>query len=143
MIRIFAICALFLAAASSVPARDDLEAASKWPDLVDSATERGIDYPATVKRARRGDPTSLETLFRHTPHTDGSGAQSHSFVLRQLLERLGDQKFSGPLQRQPALLRNRVTKALDFDFGGPWQNRFPRTYALGSHDVSLLKEGRK
>ena len=73
---------------------DTLKDASNWPDLVYSAKQRGIDYPATVTRARRSDLTALAILFRHTPHTDGSGADSHSVVLRQLLEMLGDQKFS-------------------------------------------------
>jgi hypothetical protein len=59
--------------------------------------------------------------------------------LRQLLEMLGDQKFSSTLREEPASLRSRVTEALDFDFGHPWQKHFPLTYALGSHDTRLLR----
>ena len=118
---------------------DTLKDASNWPDLVYSAKQRGIDYPATVTRARRGDSAALTVLFRHTPHTDGSGADSHCVVLRRLLEMLGDRTFSSTLWREPTSLRNKVTEALDFDFAHPWQKNFPRTYALGSHDASLLK----
>ena len=118
---------------------DTLKDASTWPDLVYNAKQRGIDYPATVARARRGDSTALRVLFRHTPHTDGSSADSHCVVLRQLLEILGDRRFSDTLRRESALLRGKVTEALDFDFGHPWQKEFPLTYALGSHDPSLLK----
>ena len=118
---------------------DALKDASNWPDLVRSAKQRGIDYPATVEGARRGDTAALTVLFRHTPHTDGSGADSHSVVLRQLLEMLGDRRFSNTLRHEPASLRSKVTKALDFDFGHSWQKKFPVTYALGSHDTSLLK----
>ena len=118
---------------------DTLQDASKWPDLVDSAKERGIDYPATVARARHGDVAALRIIFQHTPHTDGSGADSHCVVLRQLLEVLGDRKFSSALRTEPTSLRSKVTEALDFDFGHPWQKQFPLTYALGSHDVRLLK----
>ncbi|MEY2545995.1 MAG: hypothetical protein QOG48_1112 [Verrucomicrobiota bacterium] len=118
---------------------DTLKDASNWPDLVYSAKQRGIDYPATVARARRGDVSALTILFRHTPHTDGSGADSHCVVLRQLLEVLGDQKFSSTLRQEPASLRSKVTEALDFDFGHPWHKHFPLTYALGSHDTRLLK----
>lgn len=118
---------------------DTLKDASNWPDLVYSAKQRGIDYPATVARARHADVAALVILFRHTPHTDGSGADSHCVVLRQLLEMLGDQKFSSPLRPEPASLRSKVTEALDFDFGHPWQKQFPLTYALGSHDTRLLK----
>jgi hypothetical protein len=59
--------------------------------------------------------------------------------LRQLLEMLGDRTFSNTLHHEPASLRSKVTEALDFDFGRPWQKKFPLTYALGSHDASLLK----
>jgi hypothetical protein len=118
---------------------DTLKDAANWSDLVGSAKERGIDYPTTVARARRGDTAALKILFRHTPHTDGSGADSHCVVLRQLLEVLGDRTFSNTLRGEPASLRSKVTEALDFDFGHPWQKKFPLTYALGSHDPRLLK----
>jgi hypothetical protein len=118
---------------------DTLKDAANWPALVHSAKQRGIDYPATVARARRGDTAALTVVFRHTPHTDGSGADSHSVVLRQLLEMLGDQTFSNTLCHEPASLRSKVTEALDFDFGHPWKKKFPLTYALGSHDAGLLK----
>jgi hypothetical protein len=116
-----------------------LKDASNWPDLVHSAKQRCIDYSATVARAQHGDLAALAILLRHTPHTDGSGADSHCVVLRQLLEVLGDQKFSSALRRESASLRSKVTEALDFDFGHPWQKQFPLTYALGSHDARLLK----
>jgi len=118
---------------------DTLKDASNWADLVYSAKERGFDYPATVARARHGDISALAILFRHTPHTDGSGADSHCVVLRHLLEILGDQKFSSTLRQERASLRCKVTEALDFDFAHPWQKHFPLTYALGSHDTRLLK----
>src|SRR5205823_1209310 len=132
------ICFALLVGTLAVQA-DTLKDASNWPDLVYSAKQRGIDYPATVTRARRGDTAALTVLFRHTPHTDGSGADSHCVVLRQLLEMLGDQKFSSTLRQEPSSLRSKVTEALDFDFGHPWQKHFPLTYALGSHDTRLLK----
>jgi hypothetical protein len=131
-------CAVLIAAAASARA-DTLGDASKWPDLVYSAKERGIDYPATVARARHNDVTALSIVFRHTPHTDGSGAESQCVVLRQLLEVLGDQKFSTALRRERVSLRSKVTEALDFDFGHPWQKQFPVTHALGSHHARLLK----
>jgi hypothetical protein len=118
---------------------DTLKDASNWPDLVYSAKQRGIDYPATVARGRRGDTAALTTLFRQTPHTDGSGAESHCVVLRQLLQLLGDQQFSGALRREPRDLRSKVTEAIDFDFGHPWQKQFPLTYALGSLGHSTPK----
>jgi hypothetical protein len=137
MTRLAIRCAVLLAAGWL--RADTLEDASKWPDLVDSAKQRGIDYPTVVARARHGDTAALTILFRYTPHTDGSGADSHCVVLRQLLELLGDKKFSDALRRQPCALRSKVTEAIDFDFGHPWQKQFPLTYGLGSHDTRLLK----
>jgi hypothetical protein len=112
---------------------DALKDASHWPDLVHSAKQRCIDYPATVEGARRGNTAALTVLFQHTPHTDGSGADSHSVVLHQLLEMLGDRRFSNTLRHEPASLRSKVTEALDFDFGHPWKKKFPLTYGLGAH----------
>jgi hypothetical protein len=137
MTRLAIHCAVLLAAGWL--RAETLEDASKWPDLVDHAKERGIDYPAAVARARHGDVAALAILFRHTSHTDGSSADSHCVVLRRLLELLGDQKFSSTLRQEPALVRGKVTEALDFDFGHLWQKQFPLTYALGSHDSRLLK----
>jgi hypothetical protein len=133
-----AVIAVGLLATVSLHA-DSLKDASNWPDLVYSAKQRGIDYAATVAHARRGDVAALGILFPLTPHTDGSAADSHCIVLRQLLSLLGDGKFSSTLRREPAALRSKVTQALDFDFGQPWQKQFPLTYALGSHDARLLK----
>jgi hypothetical protein len=132
------ICLTLLLATVALRA-DTLKDASNWPDLVYSAKQRGIDYPATVARARHGDVATLAILFRHTPHTDGSGADSHCVVLRQLLEMLGDRKFSSTLRHETASLRSKVTEALDFDFDHAWQKQFPLTYALGSHDTRLLE----
>jgi hypothetical protein len=126
---------IFVLVATTSLRGDTLNDAANWPDLVYSAKQRGIDYRATVARARRGDLAALAILFRHTPHTDGSAADSHCIVLRQLLETLGDQKFSTTLRHETSSLRSKVTEALDFDFGHPWQKQFPLTYALGSHDV--------
>ena len=135
MTRLAIHCAVLLAAGWL--RADTLEDASKWPDLVDSAKQHRIDYPAAVARARHGDTTALAILFRHTPHTDGSGADSHCVVLRQLLELLGDKKFSDALGRESRALRSKVTEAIDFDFGHRWQKQFPLTYALGSHDADF------
>ena len=118
---------------------DTLKDASNWPDLVYSAKQRGIDYPVTVARARHGDTAALTVLFRHTPHTDGSGADSHCVVLHQLLQTLGDRTFSNTLRHEPTLLRSKVIEALDFDFGQPWEKRFPLTYALRSHNARFTQ----
>ena len=112
---------------------------ARWPDLVAQAKDRGIDYPAVVQRAERGDTKALHTIFSVTPYTDGSGATSHCAVLRRLLEQLGDLRFSKTLRSEPGALRDRVTQAIDFDFGRPWRKAFPITYGFGSHDTSLLR----
>lgn len=130
---------LLLASVAMCIAADSLSENARWPALVAQANDRGIDYPAVAARADRGEPQALSTLFRLTPHTDASGAESHCTVLRLLLQHLGDSRFSLVLRQEGRGIRNHVTKAIDFDFGRSWQKSFPLTYALGSHDKSSFR----
>jgi hypothetical protein len=130
---------LLIAAVATSYGAEPLVEIARWPDLVAQAKDFGVDYPAAVARAERGDTKSLHTVFSVTSHVDGSGATSHAAVLRRLLERLGDRKFGGVLRAEPRNLRDRVIQQIDFDFARPWKKAFPLTYALGSHDTSLLR----
>jgi hypothetical protein len=112
---------------------------ARWPDLVAQAKDHGVDYPLVAARAEHGDTKALRTIFRITSYTDGSGAESHCAILRLLLERLGDRRFSHALRTESSSLRTHVVQAIDFDFGKPWQRQFPATYALGTHDTRLLR----
>jgi hypothetical protein len=112
---------------------------ARWPDLVAQAKDCGVDYPPVAARAERRDRQALSTIFRVTACTDGSGATSHCSVLRVLLERLSDSTFSQALRSESSRVRTNVVQALDFDFGEPWQKKFPRTYMLGTHDARLLR----
>ena len=118
---------------------ESLSEIARWPALVAQANDRGVDYPAVAARADRGDAQALSALFRLTPYTDASGAELHCTVLRLLLQHLGDRRFSLVLRQKRRDIRNHVTKAIDFDFGRPWQKSFPLTYALGSHDRSVFQ----
>ncbi|SRR6266404_1255256 len=129
---------LLFATVAKCIAGESLSEVARWPELVAQAKDHGIYYPAVAARADHGDAQALSTIFRLTPHTDGSGAESHCTVLRFLLQHLGDKCFSQVLRRQPKDIRSHVTEAIDFDFGRPWQKSFPLTYALGSHDTSLF-----
>jgi hypothetical protein len=133
---------LLVAVSATVYADHPLSWYARWPDLVAQAKDRGVDYPLSVTRAQRGDVQALREIFRLTPHTDGSAADSHCVVLRSLLEQLGDRPFSQALREELASIRSRVVQAIDFDFGKPWKKQFPQTYALGSHDNRLLRGGR-
>ncbi|OAI42667.1 hypothetical protein AYO41_00595 [Verrucomicrobia bacterium SCGC AG-212-E04] len=119
---------------------DALDSKASWPDTVSMAKDAGVDYPATVRRARHGDRKALATLFALSPRMDGSGADSHASVLRLLLQSLGDRSFSHALSKQSQKHRQRVIHDLDYDFRHPWRKQFPLTYALGSHDQKLLHE---
>jgi hypothetical protein len=129
---------LFLTVATCISA-ESVSQIAHWPDLVAQAKEHGVDYPAVAARAEHGDRKALRTIFRVTPYTDGSGAESHCAVLRLLLERLGDSRFSCALSTESSSLRTRVVQAIDFDLGKPWERQFPATYALGTHDTRLLR----
>ena len=131
---------LLLATFSSCHAAESLAEIARAPDLVAQAKDRGVDYPAVVTRAERGDTEALRIIFSITPHTDGSGATSHAGILRRLLERLGDRHFSRALRSEARTVRDGVMQKIDFDFGRPWQRDFPRTFGLGSHNARLLRE---
>jgi len=106
----------------------------------DQAKAAGVDYVAAVKRAERGERGSLSTLFLVTKHLDGHGSEMHCVILRQLLELHGDKRFSDSLRIESADTRKRVLESLDFDFSEPWKKKFPLTYSLGPHNMSLLQE---
>jgi len=125
---------LLLAIVATCIAAESLSEVARWPELVAQAKDHGIDYPAVVARADSGDQDALCTIFRLTPQTDASGAESHCTVLRLLMEHLGDRRFSRALRRESSDIRTDVTKAIDFDFGHSWRKSFPRTYALGGHE---------
>jgi hypothetical protein len=131
---------LLFAIVGGCVAGESLSQIARWPETVAQAKDRGIDYPTVVARADRGDRDALSTIFRLTPHTDASGAESHCTVLRFLMEHLGDRRFSRALRRERGDIRTVVTKAIDFDFGRSWRKSFPRTYALGAHDTSLFPD---
>src|ERR1700747_1518686 len=108
---------LLLATVAMSIAGESLSEAARWPALVAQAKDRGVDYPAVAARADHGDAQALSTIFRLTPYTDASGAESHCTVLRLLLQHLGDERFSRVLRREPSDIRTHVPKAIDFDFG--------------------------
>jgi hypothetical protein len=128
-----------VAAAVTCYGSDALSDAARFPEVVMWAKDYGIDYPAVVRRAADGNVRALNTLFHFTRETDGAAAEGHCSVLRLLMERLGDRRFSSVLRRQSREVRSGVTQAMDFDFGRSWRKSFPITYALGSHDSSLLR----
>ena len=132
---------VLLALASSAFASDSLrELAANEYGPGDQAKAAGVDYVAAVERAERGDSGGLTTLFHVTMHLDGHGSETHCIVLRQLLERLGDKRFSDALRVESTDIRKRVLESLDFDFAGPWQKKFPQTYALGPHRTDLFEQ---
>jgi hypothetical protein len=138
----FCLVLSLLLIASSAFATDAITELARDPSPGRQAARAGVDYAATVSRARRGDASALARLFHVTTAMDGMGATLHSSVLRLLMESLGDQQFSRALRQQPSKVRDAVTKSLDFDFRHPWQMHFPLTYSLGRHSRELLSENK-
>jgi len=138
-----ALLLVFVFAASALASDSLRELAADKYGPRSQAKEAGVDYVTAVKRAERGDRVGLSTLFRVTKHLDGHGSETHCIILRQLLELQGDKRFSDALRTESADTRKRVLESLDFDFAAPWQKKFPLTYALGPHNMSLLQERKK
>jgi hypothetical protein len=138
--HVIAAVALLTGAVSSASSESLGELAADQYGPRDQAKAAGIDYVAAVKRAERGERPGLSILFRVTKQLDGHGSEIHCVILRQLLELHGDKRFSDALRAEPADIRKRVLESLDFDFAAPWQKKFPLTYSLGPHNISLLQE---
>jgi hypothetical protein len=139
--RIIIAVVAFLAVDAAVATSDSLrEMATDEYGPRDQAKDVGVDYVAAVKGAERGDRAGVSTLFRVTKHLDGHGSEMHCVILRRLLELRGDKRFSDALRTESADTRKRVLESLDFDFSEPWKKKFPLTYSLGPHNMSLLQE---
>jgi hypothetical protein len=59
---------LLIGAILTCHAAESLWDLARWPDLVAQAKDRGVDYPAVVERAERGDkrPFTPFFLLHHT-----------------------------------------------------------------------------
>jgi hypothetical protein len=103
--------------------------------IVDQAATIGVDYRETMRRAYAYNDAALINLFRVSLVADGAGAALHAGMLRDLLSRFGDRRFSGILVRQRAHIRKRVIDDLDFDFRErEWARDFPLTYRVAPHN---------
>lgn len=141
LVRSMRALVVWLVFAASAFASDSLrELAADEYGPGDQAKAAGVDYIAAVKRAERGEAAGLSTLFRVTKHLDGHGSETHCIVLRRLLEKSGDKRFSDALRVESADTQKRVLESLDFDFAAPWQKKLPLTYSLGPHNMNLLQE---
>jgi len=131
---------LLFAMVTTTRAASPLAELAAWPGLIAQAKECGIpNYPTIVERAEKNEMFALTTVFNVTPCTDGHAGEVQSAILRRLLEELGDKTFSRNLRGMPPRLQISVAQALDFAFGKPWQQFFPMTHALGSHDTLFLR----
>ena len=106
--------------------------------LVEQAARAGIKYGVAYAAAVRKDSVGLATLFRATLVADGAGADQHSAILWDQLQRWGDSAFARVLRTQPDTVRTRVRCALDYAACTPWASRYPHTARLAARNPNCV-----
>ena len=64
----------------------------------------------------------------------GSAAEAHACAVHALILHWGDEAFSRSLSRQSREAREQAVGLLDYSALDAFEARYPRTYALASHD---------
>jgi hypothetical protein len=95
----------------------------------------GYDYAGGLREAFRSRE-GLSRLFVYTERSSiiGAGGDAQACTLHALLLHWGDTRFAKALAVQPADVRADVMGLLDYAAVPRFSKRFPKTYALASHD---------
>lgn len=112
------------------PTASSIVADTRERDVVNVRKLMGYDYMGNLQRAVTGDERALGSLFQFTDSEGfiGAAADDHCVILKQLLELLGDDKYSRVLAGEPLRIRKAVISALDYAAWDP--QRYPRTNAV-------------
>jgi hypothetical protein len=146
-LRFFAMLTMILSASGCHSPSSDLP--PKWllsteethvnPAL--TAKREGFDnYAELYNRSWRRDIEALKTFFSRSAIVpfDGASAQSHGYLLYDLLCHLGDEVFSDALRVQSTNVRKNIIDHLDYGSSDQgiknYKNKFPVTYSLALHD---------
>ena len=69
-------------------------------EILHVSKEHNFPYAKTLEKAKSGDPASIELMIRFYDKTDAGFSFSHSFYMYEILESIGDEKFSNILSKQ-------------------------------------------
>ena len=74
----------------------------------EQARSAGVDYPVTIREAKDLQPRALHRLLQLSLSMDGAGADVHSDVLWDLVQRWGDTVFTMQLKQESREVQERV-----------------------------------
>src|SRR5262245_33683859 len=133
MTRVCVIVFAIILCGGCSPAADDEQVAE---ETLDVARRHGLDYAATLARAKAGDVQAARTLIGVSEHVDSASALGHGVELVDLAVVLTDERFAGMVRDEPDTRRQTVARLLDagFDYHlqyshGDFPKVLPATYA--------------
>lgn len=84
-----------------------------WEEVLSKAETVGFDYEGALDRAAAGDLEGLRRVMEFSRHTDAAASLGHSYVLIELLHRVGDNTFADAARRVAVSDRKRVWDLLE------------------------------
>src|SRR5688572_15582262 len=114
MTRVSAIVfAVIICGGGCSSAADDDQVAE---ETVYVAQRNGLDYVATLARAKAGDAQAVRTLIDFSDHVDAAAALGHGVELVDLAVVLTDQQFAAVVRDDPEIRRKRVARLFEAGF---------------------------
>ena len=105
-------------------------------ETVAVAQQHGVDYVATLAKAKAGDVEAVRTLLDLSDHVDAAASLGHGVQLVDLAVALTDQRFANLVQDAPQTRRQELAQL--FEAGCSYHSRYsdgdfpkvlPSTYA--------------
>jgi len=133
MTRISAILLVMIICVGCSPETSDNHVAE---ETVAVAQRRGVDYLATLAKAKAGDVEAVRTLLDLSDHVDAAASLGHGVALVDLSVALTDQRFASLVRNAPRTRRQRLARL--FEAGCTYHSRYghgdfpkilPATYA--------------
>jgi hypothetical protein len=121
------------------PAVDDNRAAAKTgvaEETLVVAKRHGLDYVATLAKAKAGDAQAVRTMIDFSDHVDAASSLGHGVELVDLAVALTDERFAGMVRDEPEIRRQTVARLFEAGFAyhlhyshGDFSKLLPATYA--------------
>jgi len=92
-----------------------------------SAKTQNFDYTGNLDKALKGDDLALGELLHFQTGQDSATTAAHGFVLKSLLEKMGDELFAQKLEKLETDAKQRIWAAVEMAGGAPLQNNSPQT----------------
>jgi hypothetical protein len=106
-----------LLAACSAPAdgprKGSVSSIQPEGDVLTAAKEKGFDYLGNVRRAEKGEIDATVALINFSTQTDAAASLAHGWVLLDLQQMMGTDKFASALARATGIGRKNALEYMD------------------------------